>query len=265
MGGKIVRKLTSRDQAQAMLTAEELASRLQRPMRYFPQVDSTQDLALTWLEESAPTGAVVIADEQLRGRGRNGHTWHTPPDVALALSVILKPRMEALPQVTMLGALAIAQMIEKLIPDEPDAIRIKWPNDVKLYGRKVSGILPEAAWRGERLMGVALGMGVNVRVDFAGTALEQTAISLEPALERRIDRLELIVSLLSILDEWSAWLGSDRLWQAWQSRLETIGQTVTVNNITGIAEKVDSDGALFIRDPFNQLHKIIAGDIRPSE
>src|SRR5690606_4117303 len=132
-------------------------------LRFYERADSTNDLALAWLREGAPIGAVVIADEQLKGRGRKGRVWHTPPGVALAVSVVLRPPVDALHQVGMVGALAIADVCQQHVPDD---VAIKWPNDVQVGGRKVSGILPETAWEADRLLGVVLGMGLNVRVDF---------------------------------------------------------------------------------------------------
>lgn len=230
----------------------------ERPFQYHPQVDSTQDIALAWLRDGAEPGAVVICDEQLRGRGRQGRIWHTPPGVALALSVILKPTLKGMGQVTMLGALAIAEMLDSIGAEQ---VSIKWPNDVRLQGRKVCGVLPEAAWNGDKLLGVALGMGVNVRVEFDGTDLEHTAISIEPALARAVDRVQLIGTLLQRVDFWSMRLGTPELFDAWKARLDTIGQSVVVSGVSGRAEAVNRDGALLIRDESGTLHTIIAGDV----
>ncbi len=242
-----------------MMTEQQLQQALQdRPFRYYPQVDSTQDIALAWLRDGAEAGAAVICDEQLKGRGRQGRVWHTPPGVALALSVILKPIPSGMKHITMLGALAIADMLDSLGMQD---VTIKWPNDVRLQGRKVCGVLPEAAWDGDRLLGVALGMGVNVRVDFTGTDLEYTAISIEPVLGRTVDRVQLIQTLLQRVDFWSMRLGTPELFEAWKSRLDTLGQMVVVNGISGRAEAVNRDGALLVRDGAGMLHTIIAGDI----
>ncbi|GAB4315918.1 MAG: hypothetical protein Kow00117_07750 [Phototrophicales bacterium] len=242
-----------------MMTEQQLQQALKdRSFRYYPQVDSTQDIALAWLRDGAEAGAAVICDEQLKGRGRQGRVWHTPPGVALALSVILKPIPSGMKHITMLGALAIADMLDSLGMQD---VTIKWPNDVRLQGRKVCGVLPEAAWDGDRLLGVALGMGVNVRVDFTGTDLEHTAISIEPVLGRTVERVQLIQTLLQRVDFWAMRLGTPELFEAWKSRLDTLGQMVVVNGISGRAEAVNRDGALLVRDGTGMLHTIIAGDI----
>ncbi len=243
----------------------QLRQRLSRPLRYYAQVDSTQDLALEWLREGVEGSAVIVGDEQLKGRGRHGRLWHTPPGVALAVSVVLKPPVDALHQVTMLGALAIAEMIEQAgthYDVDPAAyqVSIKWPNDVRINGRKVSGVLPEAAWDGNHLVGVALGMGINVRVDF-DDVLRDTAISIEPAFGVRVDRVDLIVWLLERIDHWARQWGRDALFHAWRKRLDTLGQDVHINGIAGRATNVTTQGALLIRDRNGQQHTVIAGDL----
>lgn len=233
-----------------------------RPFQYHDQVDSTNDLAQNWLRAGAPAGAVVIADEQLKGRGRRGHFWHTPPGVALAVSVMLRPDRAALHQVTLLGALAIA---ETLIALGATDVGIKWANDVLLNGRKVSGVLSESIWDGDQLVGAVLGMGVNVRVDFSNTDLAAKAISIEPALGMQVNRAEVLAKLLSRVDFWAAQLGTRALFQAWRSRLVTPGQQVTVideqTTISGTAVDVDEQGALLVRDGAGVLRRVIAGDL----
>jgi BirA family transcriptional regulator, biotin operon repressor / biotin---[acetyl-CoA-carboxylase] ligase len=244
-----------------VLTAERIQSKLApRPLRFYEQADSTNDLALDWLRAGAMAGSAVVTDEQVKGRGRLGRTWYTPPGTALILSVVLSPKVEDLGQITMLGAVAIAEMIEHLGTAD---VGIKWPNDVLLQGKKVSGVLSEAVWNGDKLQGAVLGMGINVRIDFSGTELAGTAISIEPALGHAVDRLDLLDDLLSRVDYWYERLQTSALFDAWKSRLNMLGKMVTVQQGTlhGLAESVDQSGALLLRDESGQLHRVVAGDI----
>ncbi len=245
------------------LNNAELQERLApRSIRYIPQVESTNDIALVWLSEGAPQGSAVIADEQTHGRGRLGRIWHTTSDTALIVSVILRPRADHLHQITMLGALAICELVEYLGAVE---VGIKWPNDVLLRGKKVSGVLPEAVWSGTQLSGVVLGMGVNVRVDFMGTELEDRAVSIETVLGRSLNRADLLQILLERVDFWAAQLGSASLFTAWENRLLTLGQRVRVQasdgERLGLAQSVDPEGALFLKTDDGAVHRILAGDI----
>ncbi len=245
------------------LTESRLAGLLgTRQFRFYPQADSTNDLALKWLTQGAISGSVVLADEQIKGKGRLGRSWYTPPGTALIVSVILKPAAQHLPRVTMLGALVIAEMLEAVGTAH---VGIKWPNDVQLNGQKVSGVLPEAVWEGKELRGVVLGMGINVRIDFTNTELADRAVSIEPFLGHPVDRADLLVKLLSRIDYWSPQLGTSELFRAWESRLTTLGHEISLQNggqlVHGKAESVDEDGALLVRDITNEFHRILAGDI----
>ena len=162
----------------------------------------------------------------------------------------------------MVGAVAIAEMIEGLGADD---VAIKWPNDVLLNGRKVCGILPEAVWDGDQLQGVALGIGVNVRVDFAGTELVGIATSIEAELDVTLDRADVLAKLLERIDYWYERLDSPQLLAAWKDRMSMLGQQVTISSVhgdlNGIAEGIDEDGTLLVRDEDGELNRVVAGDV----
>ena len=129
--------------------------------RYYDTLGSTNDEALVWASQGAPDFSLIIADEQTSGRGRMDRKWFTPPQSALAMSLILRPtaiERTHPARTTGLLALSLAESLRKLglIP------QIKWPNDVLLSGRKVAGILVETTWMGDELDAMVLGMGVNV-------------------------------------------------------------------------------------------------------
>jgi BirA family biotin operon repressor/biotin-[acetyl-CoA-carboxylase] ligase len=243
-----------------------------RPFRYYDQCPSTNDLALELLAtrsllESLAEAEFICTDEQTKGKGRLGRSWYAPPGTALMLSMLF-PLTDSrdLPRMTMLGALSIAEVAEAL---GMAGVGIKWPNDVQVQGRKVSGVLSEANWQpgGEspRLHGVVLGMGINVRIDFNGTPFESTAVSLEPALGRPVDRAELLLALLARLDHWYARRASDDLFEVWRGRLTMLGKRVEINQggviLSGMAEDVDPQGALFLRGLDGKRQRVIAGDV----
>lgn len=240
------------------LSQKLLEEYLTRPFKYFERVDSSNDEALAWLEAGAPEGAVVIANEQTRGRGRRGRHWHTPPNVALALSLILKPDSAFLPRLNMVAALGVYDLAREC---GCEVVGIKWPNDVQVNGLKVSGVLPEAIWEAGELRGAILGIGVNVRLDFSGTEMRDSAISLEDVVRMRLNRAELIATLLRRIDHWYCRIASPALVSTWKSRLTTLGQRVSVNDVKGVALDVDADGALLIRDDKGQIHHTDAADL----
>ncbi|MCY4063691.1 MAG: biotin--[acetyl-CoA-carboxylase] ligase [Chloroflexi bacterium] len=247
-----------RNGTEVTLSQELLEQRLTRPFKYFDRVESSNDEAAAWLAAGAPEGAGVIANEQTRGRGRGGRHWHTPPNVALALSLILKPNSAYLPRLNMLAALSVYDLAREC---GCEVVGIKWPNDVQVNGLKVSGVLPEAIWEAGELRGAILGIGVNVRMDFNGTELQESAISLEDVVKKRLDRGELIANLLRRINHWYCRIASPTLFSTWKSRLNTLGQSVTVNGVKGVALDVNTVGALLIRDDKGQTHRIDAGDL----
>lgn len=248
------------------LSEDILKTRLgSRPFRFYASIGSTNDAARVWLAEGASAGACIIADEQTAGRGRKQRAWHTPPGSAVAVSVILRPTVEALPQVVMLGALAVAETLDGL---GLKSVAVKWPNDVLLADKKVCGVLAEASWEGTNLQGVILGIGVNVRVDFTDVETTYPATSIETELGRRVDRADLLAALLARIDFWASQLGSAALFEAWKARLAMLGRTITVKqdhgDLSGTAEDVDDSGVLILRAPDGSLHRVVAGDVTTS-
>ncbi len=245
--------------------AEWLDVLADRPFRYSARTGSTNDDAAEWLAQDAPDGALVLADEQLAGRGRYRRLWQAAPESSLLLSLILHASLplEALPRVTLLGAVALAETLAAL-GLEPG---IKWPNDVLLGGRKVAGILAEAAWQGAQLQGVVLGIGLNVRQDALPPerAAAFHATTLEAELGACPDRGALLADLLARLDDWRARLDSPDLLDAWRARSVTLGRRVDVTSgeerLSGVAEDIDTAGALLLRLESGEVRRLLAGDV----
>ena len=208
------------------LSEARLQKRLRRSFRYYERVGSTNDAAKAWLAAGAPEGAVVIANQQTRGRGRKGREWHTPPNAALALSVILKPGSAFLPRLNMVAALSVFDLARGCGCAN---VSLKSPNDVLANGLKISGVLPEAIWQAGELQGVVLGIGVNVRVDFSESALRDAATSLEAVVCRPLDRAELTAALLRHVDRWYEQIASPDLPRAWQARLTAPNQAASAD------------------------------------
>ena len=235
-----------------------LQQKLAQPFRYFPRVTSTNDVAKTWLMQGAPDGAVVIADEQASGRGRSGRVWRTPPNAALALSVVLRPPAALLARVNMIGALCVYELATQVGCDN---VGIKWPNDIQAQGKKISGILVEAVWMQDYLDGVVLGIGVNVRNDFSQTDLRESAASLEYVAGHPLDRAELIRILLERVEHWYQRIDSDEVYDAWRGRLNMLGHPVVAEGVSGRALDVRAEGSLLVEDHFGAVHEVSAGDV----
>ncbi len=242
-----------------MLSEETLRARLPdrglgAELLFYRTIGSTNDEAAARARQGASEGLVVVAEEQTAGRGRSGHTWFTPPGSALALSVLLRPRALAAQAIGGLSALGALAVVEALVV-QGAAARIKWPNDVLLGGRKVAGILVEAAWRGQELEHAVVGIGVNVRPASVPEEAEFPATSVEAELGRSVDRAGLLVAILEGLGRWYPRLGSEALLQAWEDRLAFRGQEVLLvddagkDKVRGVVDGLLADGRLKLRTP----------------
>jgi BirA family biotin operon repressor/biotin-[acetyl-CoA-carboxylase] ligase len=175
-----------------------LRGRFGREYRYLESTSSTQLL----IPPEAPEGTLVLAGEQTEGRGRLGRRWLAPAGTSLLCSLQLRPDVpgERLPELTGVAARACAEAIAAVTGLEAE---LKFPNDLLLGGRKVAGVLAEA-----REGRVVLGIGVNVNVSEAQLPQEvdRPATSLLVESRRKVDRTELIVELLDLLergyDDW---------------------------------------------------------------
>ncbi len=192
--------------------------RIGRRISVWSRVGSTNDVAAAAAGSTANDGLVVLAEEQTSGRGSRGRSWVAPAGSSLLMSVLLFPKGAiAEPSwLTALAAVATADVLAELA--EIDA-RIKFPNDVRVDGRKIAGILVE---RGAGVV-VGLGLNANVAPDAFPEALRATATSLQVLTGKRVDRSELARALIRRMDQiYDEGLrdGPDPLGRAWRERLE---------------------------------------------
>jgi BirA family biotin operon repressor/biotin-[acetyl-CoA-carboxylase] ligase len=232
-------------------------------------VDSTQSVAAALAERGAVDRTVVVADQQLAGRGRRGRTWRAPAGTSLLASIIVRPRLpqSRLATLSLTTAVAAAEALRRVA--RVDA-RLKWPNDVLVSGRKIAGILLES-----RLSGAAgatepaasvvtiIGVGINVgqREFPPDLAAGATSVALETG--HAPGREVVLAALLEEFDAWRARLegeGFDPVREAWRRLSDTLGRRVTVDAITGVAVDLDTDGALLI-DVGGSVTRVLAGAV----
>lgn len=231
------------------------------------RIASTNDEAKRLAQQGEGEGTLVWAQAQSAGHGRQGRVWVSPPG-NLYMSLILRPEvpLAAAAQLGFAGALAVGEACGELAPGA--AISFKWPNDVLLAGRKMSGLLLESeAQRGSDLAWLVLGIGVNlatypVAADYPATSLAATGAEVAPgvllgALARRF---------VAWYEQWRA-AGFAALRDAWLARAQGLGREIRVRlpreSFTGIFAGLDADGALLL-DGSGGRRRVAAGEVFPA-
>ena len=233
-----------------------------RNLIYYSSVGSTQDVARREAEASAPEGTAVVADEQTAGRGRLGRGWVSPPGMNLYLTLVLRPSMQRLRLLTIIAPLAVSLAVEETTGLAPG---IKWPNDVLIAGRKLSGVLIDSELTGEEVRYALVGPGINVNLEVEGHAeIASVATSLRRELGREVSREEVLAVFLNYFEE--LYLGpGEAAFQQWRRRLETLGQQVRVTSgdqvEEGLAEDVDVEGSLILRRSDGSRVRMAAGEV----
>ena len=215
----------------------------------------------------APHRSAVVASSQSAGRGRLGRRWESPPGAAIALSALFRPRNLDLSQLGVLPlvcGVAVVDMLTNTAGLSRAQVSLKWPNDVLVEGRKIAGILVEAA----SLSPVALIPGIGLNVSLRESELPVAhATSLLLAGATNLDRTELAAALLRALaTREQQWEEHDRQLMAdYRALCDTLGREVKVElpgsqELRGRAVEVLSTGELVV-DVAGQRHVVAAGDV----
>ena len=234
---------------------------------YYPRLTSTMALAGKEARRGAAEGTVILAGEQTAGKGRLRRLWLSP-EGSVALSLILHPALPHLPSLIMLASLAVVHTIEETTGLKP---LLKWPNDVLINGKKVSGILIENEMRRGRPVYAIIGIGINVNfrlADFPEISL--TATSLSDELGKDVSLVAVIRHLLVETERlYLALRNEEPLFEEWRDKLVTLGKKVQVASgqtmLAGTAESVAGDGSLLLRHSNGSSTRIVAGDVNLSD
>jgi BirA family biotin operon repressor/biotin-[acetyl-CoA-carboxylase] ligase len=237
---------------------------------WLPEVASTNDLALQRAEAGEDEGCVIVADAQVRGRGRLGRVWTSPPGAGVYASVLLRPTIHV-SLLTLAAGVGIAEGIAASTGLRP---LLKWPNDLHVPAaagpwRKLGGILAEGGTSADGRAYVVAGFGINIRPAAYPEDIASRATSLEQELGRPVDRWLVLAECLAAL--WARYgdLQSDRaaaVLDAWRSLAGgTFGRRVEWDAggrvHSGVIEDVDETGALLVRTPAGAA-RVISGDVR---
>ena len=220
------------------------------PRVHHRTTDSTNARARELAAAGAPDGTLVTADAQTAGRGRQGRSWVADPGDDVLMSVLVR---DVAPTLPLAAAVAVAETCEALAPV---SAAIKWPNDVWIERRKVSGILvegrPQEGW-------AVLGIGLNVCTREFPAELRETATSLALAgADATVDD-----ALATLLDRLGAWIAADdeTILAAWRERDALAGERIAWDGGSGTAAGVDATGALLVDLDDGERTALDAGEV----
>lgn len=243
-------------------------------VRLIERTESTNELALSAIDQGESAGTAFVADHQTAGRGRrerdgSRRRWFSPPGKNLYLSVVVRPRV----QVARAAAITLAvgvELVELLRETTGVDVQLKWPNDLYVGDRKLAGILTEAATGPSGLKGAAVGVGMNVNVaaDAFPDELQQVATSLLLESGHTHDRLGLslavirrIVDAVGRFERAGLEPFSHRLdrWNYLQGRAVTVqlgGETRR-----GVARAIGDNGGLVVDFDDGRHHEVVSGEV----
>jgi BirA family biotin operon repressor/biotin-[acetyl-CoA-carboxylase] ligase len=242
-----------------------------RVIRFYREVESTNDVAFDLAKDGATEGTVIIADTQTKGRGRLQRKWISPPGFNLYMSIIFRPSISSKEAsiLTLVSSIALFDAVNS----HGIKCQIKWPNDLLINRRKVAGVLTEMESDGASVQFVLVGLGINLNMtrgvmnDLMGEVSE-IATSVREELGHEVDRPEFTAKVINLLEEWYDEFKSkgksailDEWKKRWGDRNKRVRVRIERSVIEGIAYDLDQDGFLLIRKDNGEIERIIAGDV----
>ncbi|MCM3756887.1 biotin--[acetyl-CoA-carboxylase] ligase [Sporosarcina aquimarina] len=240
-----------------------------RIIHHVESCPSTQILAHEEAQNGAADGTVIIADEQTAGKGRLSRPWSSVAGKGIWMSVITRPRLtpQQAPQMTLVAAVAIVRAIEELTTVTPT---IKWPNDILVGGRKLTGILTELQADPDRVKAIILGIGMNVNQQSEEFPEEIRSIATSLCIEegQPISRAKLAAKVLDYLELYVALYvekGFAPIKLLWEGYADSIGKRVRISTLQdtyeATAKGISEDGRLEVELDDGTIRGIYSADI----
>ena len=231
-------------------------------------VDSTNDYIKKLAEEGAPHGTLAVADYQSGGKGRRGRSWVTPHGTAIAMSILVRPTLapEKASMMTLVAGMAVAKSVREVTGLD---VKIKWPNDVVINGKKISGTLTEMSMELGAIHYIVIGTGINANVTEFPDEIRDVATSLILEKGKKVDRAAIICAHMEAFedfyDRFMKYGDMTLLREDYQELLANQNQQVRVlepgNEYTGTARGIDELGQLLVEKEDGSLVKVYAGEV----
>jgi BirA family transcriptional regulator, biotin operon repressor / biotin---[acetyl-CoA-carboxylase] ligase len=253
-----------------VFAGDESARNPARSIHHYYKIGSTNSVAMHAAAEGAPEGSVFLAEEQLAGRGRGAHSWHSARSAGIYCSVILRPSMP--PSDALLLSLAAGLAARTAVTEVSRlAVDLKWPNDLLIAGKKFCGILTEMNAEATRVRYLVVGIGININQTRFPAELRDIATSLRIEAGTEWSRVELCAALLKSLDReyrelsqggGAARVGILKRFERCSSSARGVRVRVEENgSLEGITEGLDDRGFLQVRTA-EGMRTVLSGTVR---
>lgn len=258
------------DNSSASFTEADLrlirANTFVQQVEFHRRLDSTNDLALKLADRRGlKLPLLVLAETQTAGRGRRANSWWST-DGALTFSLLLESSAARLPtsrwpQVSLTAGLAVCEALEELLPSQE--VRLKWPNDVYVNQRKISGILIEAPRSPAGRLVVGVGININNSLNNAPQEIAITATSMCDAAGKQFRLADVLIRILDKLARRLEWIDKrdGDLRERWRKRCMLTNHQVQIGDATGLCQGIDDEGALVLQTG-DGLKRCFAGSVK---
>lgn len=235
----------------------------------YETVDSTNTVAELLAKKEKAEGTVILAETQMKGKGRFGRSWLSPPFGNIYMSIILRPRIEPkdITLITFVSSIASATALRKV--SGVDAT-IKWPNDLIVSNKKIGGILTDVHIIEKRLKYIVTGIGLNINMGSSElpSEIKDIATSLKIETGRTYSRTKILIEVLNEIDKWYRILketNRKEILEEWKLLNSTLGREVVITTgrgtFRGLAESINDEGMLVLRFPSGERSVISNGDV----
>ena len=256
-----------------VLTEAEIGSRRRdrwrdAPLYTYDVTDSTNNRIRQLVETGAPEGTLAVADVQTGGKGRRGRHWETPAGIAIAMSFALKPSFtpDKASMITLIAAMACSHAVEELTGQRA---MIKWPNDLVLNRRKITGILTEMILEEDYIQQIIVGIGFNMHQEDFPEELAEKATSIFMETGVRYSRAELVCLVMKYFADYYEIFERTGdlafLQDEYNERLVSAGEEVRIlspgETKTGFCIGINETGGLLVKDASGDVEEVTAGEV----
>lgn len=237
---------------------------------YAEEINSSNSFLLSKSNSYKKNGTVLLAEKQLKGRGRKDRVWYSAKDQNLTFSILLNDKKflnENLNLINLGASLSVAVSINNLFQLQTN---LKWPNDVLINRKKTAGILLESISRGSKIERLVVGIGVNVNQTFFQGAFNYPPTSINLELKHEVERENLLAEILNNFEDVLFKISNDpkRVVNDWKLHCRILGDRIIVEDgrtsKSGIFYDIDDEGFLLLRTD-KKIEKIHFGDISFNE